>query len=142
MDAPEKQDDIESLKKFNAELVEPESKDEVPEPEPSKPGKNRRRKQKSEKLPAHLKRKVIGVDDTSVRLQDASLPGKMRTARFWLYHGQDDHPFNVFDFTESRGRDGPAEFLKDFRGHAVVDAYGVHDGIYLGNDSPTSHPPS
>lgn len=32
---------------------------------------------------------VIGVDDTSVRLQDASLPGKMRTARFWLYRGQE-----------------------------------------------------
>lgn len=56
----------------------------------------------------------------------------MRTARFWLYRGRKDHPYNVFDFTESRGRDGPAEFLSDFRGHAVVDAYGVHEGIYLG----------
>lgn len=78
--------------------------------------------------------RVLGVDDTSVRLQDASLPGKMRTARFWLYRGQDDNPYNVFDFTEDRGRDGPAEFLKDFRGHAVVDAYGVHEGIYLGKE--------
>ena len=50
---------------------------------------------------------VLGVDDTSVRLQDPSLPGKMRTARFWLYRGRDDHPYNVFDFTENRGRDGP-----------------------------------
>lgn len=75
---------------------------------------------------------VLGVDDTSVRLQDAALPGKMRTARFWLYRGQDDHPYNVFDFTESRGRDGPAKFLEHFHGHAVVDAYGVHDGVYLG----------
>ena len=75
---------------------------------------------------------VLGVDDTSVRLQDPSLPGKMRTARFWLYRGREDHPYNVFDFTESRGRDGPAKFLRDFRGHAVVDAYGVHDGVYLG----------
>ena len=77
---------------------------------------------------------VIGVDDTSVRLQDASLPGKMRTARFWLYRGQEDNPYNVFEFTEDRGRDGPAEFLKDFRGHAVVDAYGVHEGVYLGKE--------
>jgi transposase len=75
---------------------------------------------------------VIGADDTSVRVQDASLPGKMRTGRFWLYRGREDHPYNVFDFTESRGRDGPANFLKDFSGHAVVDAYGVHDGVYLG----------
>jgi transposase len=75
---------------------------------------------------------VLGVDDTSVRMQDPSLPGKMRTARFWLYRGREDHPYNVFDFTESRGRDGPASFLKAFHGHAVVDAYGVHDGVYLG----------
>ena len=78
---------------------------------------------------------VIGVDDTTVRMQDASLPGKMRTARFWLYRGRGDHPYNVFDFTEDRSRDGPAEFLNDFHGHAVVDAYGVHDGIYLGKEN-------
>lgn len=77
---------------------------------------------------------VIGVDDTAVRLQDPSLPGKMRTARFWLYRGREDDPYNVFDFTDSRGRDGPAGFLNDFSGHAVVDAYGVHDGVYLGKD--------
>ncbi len=71
-----------------------------------------------------------------------SLSSQMRTARFWLYRGRGDHRYNVFDFTESRGRDGSAEFLKDFRGHAVVDAYGVHDGIYLGNDPTTSHPSS
>ncbi|QDV47505.1 Transposase IS66 family protein [Stieleria neptunia] len=76
--------------------------------------------------------RVLGVDDTSVRLQDPALPGKMRTARFWLYRGREDHPYNVFDFTESRGRDGPAGFLRDFHGHAVVDAYGVHEGVYLG----------
>lgn len=78
---------------------------------------------------------VIGVDDTSVRLQDPSLPGKMRTARFWLYGGREDNPYNVFDFTDSRGRDGPAGFLSDFTGHAVVDAYGVHDGVYLGKEN-------
>ena len=75
---------------------------------------------------------VLGVDDTPVRMQDASLPGKMRTARFWLYRGRDDHPYNVFDFTESRGREGPAKFLSSFSGHVTVDAYGVNDGVYLG----------
>jgi len=77
---------------------------------------------------------VLGVDDTSVRMQDASLPGKMRTARFWLYRGQEDDPYNVFAFHESRSRDGPASFLESFTGHACVDAYGVHEGVYLGSD--------
>lgn len=79
-----------------------------------------------------LSGEVLGVDDTTVRMQDASLPGKMRTARFWLYRGRADNPYNAFDFNQSRGRDGPAGFLNDFQGHAVVDAYGVHEGVYLG----------
>jgi transposase len=80
-----------------------------------------------------LSGRVLGVDDTTVRMQDAALPGKMRTARFWLYRGQDDNPYNVFEFHDSRGRDGPASFLSGFTGHASVDAYGVHDGVYLGS---------
>lgn len=76
---------------------------------------------------------VIGMDDTPVRLQDESLPGKMRTARMWLARGRDETPYNVFFFYESRGRDGPARFLGDYRGWVTVDAYGVNDGVYLGS---------
>jgi hypothetical protein len=39
--------------------------------------------------------RVLGVDDTSVRLQDPALPGKMRTPRFCLYRGREDHPNRV-----------------------------------------------
>jgi len=80
---------------------------------------------------------IIGMDDTPVRMQDASLPGKMRTARMWLARGRPDAPYNVFDFQTSRkhgtpDRDGPAKFLADFEGYVCVDAYGVNDGVYLG----------
>jgi hypothetical protein len=47
-----------------------------------------------------------------------------------LYRG-DEAPYNVFDFHESRSRDGPREFLQEFRGWVKVDAYGVDDGVYL-----------
>jgi hypothetical protein len=73
------------------------------------------------------------MDDTPVRLQDLSLPGKMRTARFWLCRGREDAPYNYFFFHESRGRDGPARFLKNFSGWVTVDAYGVNEGVYLGS---------
>ena len=76
---------------------------------------------------------VIGMDDTPVRLQDDSLPGKMKTARMWLARGLDDAPYNVFFFHESRERNGPAKFLQDFKGYVTVDAYGVNDGVYLGS---------
>lgn len=77
---------------------------------------------------------VLGIDDTPVRLQDASLPGKMRTARMWLARGREEAPYNVFFFHESRQRDGPAKFLEDYRGWVTVDAYGVNDGVYLGSN--------
>lgn len=73
---------------------------------------------------------LLGADDTPVRLLDGNHPAGVRTARFWLYRG-DEAPYNVFDFHESRSRDGPREFLQEFRGWVKVDAYGVDDGVYL-----------
>jgi len=63
-------------------------------------------------------------------------PGKAKKARMWIYRGDDSHPYNVFAFTESRKRDGPAAFLKDFRGTLLADAYGGYDGIVLEQDLP------
>jgi len=76
---------------------------------------------------------VLGLDDTPVRLQDNELPGAMRTARMWLCRGRDEAPYNQFFFHDSRGREGPAKFLQDYRGWVTVDAYGVNDGVYLGS---------
>jgi transposase len=73
---------------------------------------------------------LLGADDTPVRLLDDNHPTGVRTARFWLYRGY-AAPYNVFAFHESRSRDGPREFLKDFRGWVKVDAYGVAGGVYL-----------
>lgn len=75
----------------------------------------------------------LGADDTPVRLLDGNHPEGVRTARFWLFRGLASARYNVFDFHESRSRDGPAEFLKTFRGWVKVDAYGVEGGVYLGS---------
>jgi len=76
---------------------------------------------------------IIGADDTPVRLLDAEHENGSRTARFWLYRGPAGAPYNVFDFHESRSRDGPKEFLADYCGWVKVDAYGVDHGVYLGS---------
>jgi transposase len=75
----------------------------------------------------------LGADDTPVRLLDPAHPEGVRLARFWLYRGPDTAPYNVFDFHESRSRDGPREFLGAYRGWVKVDAYGVDGGVYLGS---------
>ena len=78
-----------------------------------------------------LQSHVLATDDTVMPLLQ---PGKARQARMWIYLGDDDHPYNVFDFTVSRARDGPARFLKDFRQTLLADAYGGYDGIVVNQD--------
>lgn len=80
-----------------------------------------------------LESHVLATDDTVMPLLQ---PGKTKQARMWIYRGDDAHPYNVFDFTESRKRDGPAAFLKDFRGTLLADAYGGYDGIVLNQELP------
>jgi transposase len=75
---------------------------------------------------------ILWTDDTHVPVLVAGTPGSRR-ARFWVYIGPSDAPYGVYDFTMSRARDGPAEFLKDYRGHLQADAYGGYDGIFAGS---------
>ena len=76
---------------------------------------------------------VLATDDTVMPLLQ---PGRARQARMWIYRGDDDHPYNVFEFTVSRSRDGPRQFLKNFRQTLLADAYGGYDGIVLDHDLP------
>lgn len=73
---------------------------------------------------------VIHTDDTPVKVRDAWQKRKY-TGRFWPYVGDLVHPLTVFDFTTTHQRDGPAAFLKDYRGYLQADAFSGYDGIYL-----------
>jgi len=73
---------------------------------------------------------VLHTDDTSVKVRDAWQKRKY-TGRFWPYVGDALHPLTVFDFTTTHQRDGPAAFLKDYRGYLQADAFSGYDGIYL-----------
>ena len=42
-----------------------------------------------------------------------------------------DSPYTVYDFTDSRKRDGPEQFLSGYRGYLQSDAYGGYDGLFL-----------
>jgi len=71
---------------------------------------------------------VLATDDTVMPLLERK---KARQARMWIYRGDDAHPYNVFDFTTSRGRDGPAQFLQGFSQVLLADAYGGYDGVVV-----------
>ena len=79
-----------------------------------------------------LQSKVLHTDDTTVPVRDET-QSKHRYGRLWDYIGDAAHPGVVFDYTATHARDGPAAFLKDFRGYLQADAYGGYDGIYTGS---------
>jgi len=53
--------------------------------------------------------------------------------RACVYVGDEAHPYNVFDFTLNRGRDGPKYFLRDYQQVLLADGYGGYDGVVGGN---------
>ena len=73
--------------------------------------------------------KVIGTDDTGVKVLDPKL-SFARTGRIWPYLGDARHPVVIYDYTATRGRDGPAKFLEGYTGYLQADAYSVYDAFF------------
>src|SRR5260370_11168786 len=76
-----------------------------------------------------LESKVIGTDDTGVKVLDRKL-SFARTGRIWPYVGDAHHPVVIYDYTATRGRDGPAKFLNGYKGYLQADAYCVYDAFF------------
>ena len=73
---------------------------------------------------------VVATDDTIMPMLSKE---KCVNARMWVYVGDDAHPYNIFDFTLNRGRDGPKYFLKDYNQVLLADGYGGYNGVVAGN---------
>lgn len=103
-----------------------------------------------------LKGRVIGLDDTHITLlmprelprADASDDPRTRRllakvaealkankssldAKMWVYSGQAEAPYDLFDFQVSRHREGPAEFLQGYAGYAMADCYSGNLSVIL-----------
>jgi transposase len=61
------------------------------------------------------------------------------SARMWVYRSFGPDGVNVFDFTVSRHRDGPQDFLKNYRGTLLGDCYSGFESIVLASDSRLVH---
>ncbi len=81
-----------------------------------------------------LKSRIIWTDDTPVDLQDREHENNIRKARIWAYLGDANNNLTVYDFTDSRKRDGPVKFLDGYKGFLQADAYAGYDGIYAGKE--------
>ena len=74
--------------------------------------------------------KVVGTDDTPVKVLDRLLP-HTRTGRFWPYVGDLKHPAVVYDYTPTRERAGPERFLSTYNGYLQLDAYPAYDKFFV-----------
>lgn len=77
-----------------------------------------------------LASRIVHADETPISLLDPGA-GKTRKAYMWAYArgAFEPEPGVVFDFCLGRGGKYPSEFLKDWRGTLVVDAYGGYDAV-------------
>jgi transposase len=82
--------------------------------------------------------KVLGTDDTTVPVRDDQLD-RTRTAYFWAYVGDHEHPYICYDFTTSHSRDGPQKFLRGFQGYLQADAYSGYIEIALASNGKIKH---
>jgi len=80
-----------------------------------------------------LKSRVIHSDDTSVPFLERGRD-KAHEGHLWVYIGDRDHPYVLFDFTTHYRRDGPEQFLKGYAGYLQADALAQYEGLFAGGE--------
>jgi len=73
---------------------------------------------------------VLNADETPVSVLDPTRDST-RTGYFWVYVGNGNNPYTIYDYRDSRSRDGPARILKNFRGYLQTDAYAAYESVVL-----------
>jgi transposase len=71
----------------------------------------------------------IQADETPIGVQSAEVQGRNHRGYLWQ-HG---HPQGsvIFDYRDGRGRDGPSQMLRGFRGKLQTDGYSVYGQLKL-----------
>jgi len=78
-----------------------------------------------------LQSNYLHADETPIKVLDKdkkgdASAGSAHRGYFWVYHSSIER-LVVFDYRQGRGREGPAEILKNFTGHLQTDGYAVYD---------------
>ncbi len=79
-----------------------------------------------------LKKEVLSAnylqaDETPIKVLDKDKKGTTHRGYHWVYHAPEER-LVLFDYREGRGREGPTECLKDFKGYLQTDGYAVYAG--------------
>ena len=69
----------------------------------------------------------LQIDESPVKVLDPEVKGKAAQGYLWFYSRPGGYVF--LEFNQSRGRDGPRERLRGFRGTMQTDAYALYDAL-------------
>lgn len=73
-----------------------------------------------------LQTNYLHADETPIKVLDQDKKGTTHRGYFWVYHNS-HQKIVIFDYRKGRGREGPSEILKDFKGYLQTDGYQVYD---------------
>jgi transposase len=68
----------------------------------------------------------LHADETPIKVLDKDKKAETHRGYFWVYHNGIEKSV-LFDYQPGRGREGPQEILKDFKGHLQTDGYNAYD---------------
>jgi transposase len=77
--------------------------------------------------------RIIKTDDTPIKVLDRLIKKKIKIGRMWVYLGDKDHPFIVFNYTPGRSRAGPKNFLRGFKMYLQGDCFSGNEAICAEN---------
>jgi transposase len=69
----------------------------------------------------------LQIDESPVKVLDPEVKGKAAQGYLWFYSRPGGYVF--LEFHQSRGRDGPRERLRGFRGTMQTDGYDLYDAL-------------
>ena len=74
-----------------------------------------------------LNQPYLHVDETRIKVLDKDKKGKTHLGYYWVYHAP-LIKMTLYEYRPGRGeRDGPSEFLKNFKGKLQTDGYVVYE---------------
>ncbi len=70
----------------------------------------------------------LHADETPLKVLDENKKGTTHQGYYWVYHNSKDK-LVLFDYRHGRGREGPDDILKDYKGYLQTDGYTVYDNF-------------
>jgi transposase len=75
----------------------------------------------------------LRVDETTAKVLRPGT-GKTQQVYLWVYVGDNDHPYLLFDYHLYRSRAGPREILGNFRGGLLTDGHSAYTALIKESD--------